>query len=139
VSEGVLGGLSSAVLAALCTRPRSPDRLELKIDNVFLLASRTVAATRQAVYSVVFAAASPLPRPVLRAYQTLSMAVAAALMKEEANARYLSQQAKLLNDLTCEHQNLRAERGRWLRSASACSITSNLSGKVASFLTAGPF
>jgi len=62
VSEGVLGGLSSAVLAALCTRPRSPDRLELKIDNVFLLASRTVAATRQAVYSVVFAAA-PEARP----------------------------------------------------------------------------
>ena len=121
VTMGVLGGLSSDVLAALCLSTTSPDRLELKIDNVFLLASRTVAATRQALFSVVFAAASPLPRPVLRAYQTLSAAIAAALMKEEANARYLSQQAKLLNDLTCEHQNLRAEGGRWRLCAEMCN------------------
>lgn len=62
--------------------------------------------TNQAIYNIVFAVRSPLPRPVIRCYQTLSLTIAKALMKEESNASYLSGQAKILNDSICEHQNL---------------------------------
>jgi len=55
---------------------------------------------------VVFAVKSPLPRPVINCYQKLSLSIAKVLMKEEANDNYLSNQAKLLNDFICEHQNL---------------------------------
>ncbi len=82
------------------------DKLELKIDNVFFLSSQTICRTSQAIYNVVFAVKSPLPRPVIHCYQTLSLSIAKVLMKEEANDNYLSNQAKLLNDFICEHQNL---------------------------------
>lgn len=104
LSDGFLGSLNSDVLAALCIMGQ--DRLELKIDNVFFLSSQTILRTNQAKYNIVFAVRSPLPRPVIRCYQTLSLSIAKALMKEESNDNYLSNQAKILNDFIMEHQNL---------------------------------
>jgi len=49
-----------------------------------------------------------LPRPVIRCYQALSLAIARAFMKEESNSGYLSNQSKILNDYVGigEHQSL---------------------------------
>merc|ERR1719468_384677 len=96
ITAGLLCGLNNDVLAALCIMGN--NRLELKIDNVFFLSSHTILKANQAVYNIVFAVRSPLPRPVIRCYQTLSLSIAKALMKEESNAEYLSNQAKILND-----------------------------------------
>lgn len=42
---------------------------------------------------------------MIKCYQALSLAIAKAFVKEEANSGFLSHQSKILNDYICEHQN----------------------------------
>ncbi len=53
-----------------------------------------------------FCQKSPLPRPVIQCYQTLSLSIAKALMKEESNAKYISNQTKIFNDHIFETKSL---------------------------------
>ena len=54
----------------------------------------------------VFVIKSPLPKPVIRCYQSLSLTICKALLKEETNSEYLTNQSKILNDFIDDHQNI---------------------------------
>jgi hypothetical protein len=47
-----------------------------------------------------------LPKPVIRCYQSLSLTICKALLKEETNSEYLTNQSKILNDFIDDHQNI---------------------------------
>lgn len=99
-----LKSLNNDVLANLCQSIN--EQLELKIDNVFFLGCQSILKINQVTFNIVFALRSPLPRPAIRCYQMLSLAISKSLLKEERNSGYLTHQAKMLQDFLDEHQNI---------------------------------
>lgn len=91
-------------MASLCQS--NNEQLELKIDNVYFLGSQSILKINQVTFNIVFALKSPLPRPAIRCYQMLSLAMSKALLKEETNNGYLTEQSKILIDFIDEHQNI---------------------------------
>ncbi|CAF0863859.1 unnamed protein product [Brachionus calyciflorus] len=104
IINGLLCGLNNDVLASLCQS--NNEQLELKIDNVFFLGSKSILKINQVTFNIVFALKSPLPRPAIKCYQMLSLAISKSLLKEETNSGYLTQQSRILVDFIDEHQNI---------------------------------
>jgi hypothetical protein len=54
---------------------------------------------------------SPLPKHVIRCYQTLSLMIVKALVKEETNNKYLTNQTRILIEECLEDQTTQSEPG----------------------------